>query len=396
MKNKPAHKTDRDLSFDLPSSAAGRFKPFCANVLGVNVDDAPCEQGIFMKQCLSIVFYATILFLLTNGIYLVKNIAFNTMIVIDMVPLYMMVASSLAMLLFIIFYKNYDSNPARYVLLAFYIMVIASVTVFMVSCNYHKIGLSISMCYLFVIMAAPTYKLSDTVLLCVLIAVGWFLPAILHYSDNYNLFKHFLLRFAIVAGFISVRLVFINRAADERRIKEISNAYVSLAFNDTMTGTLNKKALEAYRSYIVEKLSPEKVSLIIYDIDDFKSYNDHYSHVQGDRTLKLISERAIGVLNSPEQYLFRFGGEEFVALLPNVSESEATLIAVEMLKAIRSAEIFRNDLPGQSIVTASFGVAEGTKEELSDLSLFVKADKQLYAAKNGGKNSVAANNVIHN
>lgn len=72
-------------------TASARFKSFCANVLGEKVDEVPSEQSIFMRQSFSIVFFATILFTLTNGFYLVKNILFNTMITIDMIPLYMMV-----------------------------------------------------------------------------------------------------------------------------------------------------------------------------------------------------------------------------------------------------------------------------------------------------------------
>ena len=115
-----------------------------------------------MKQNFSVVFYASILFLLTNGFYLVKNVVLKTMIPIDMIPLYMMVAASLAMLAFVTAYKDYGSQLARFGLLAFYTVVIAGVTVFMVSCNYHNIGLSISTCYLFVIMVAPTYQALDT------------------------------------------------------------------------------------------------------------------------------------------------------------------------------------------------------------------------------------------
>lgn len=387
--------TVKDLSFESSTLASGRFKSFCKNILNINIDYVPPEQGIFMKQSFSIVFYATILFLLTNGFYLVKNIIFNTMIVIDMVPLYMMVASSALMLLFLIFYKKYDSLLSRFVLLAFYIMIIASVTVFMVSCNFHQIGLSISMCYLFIIMIAPTYKLSDSIILCVLITVSCYLPSVLPYSENYNLFKHFLLRFAIIAGFIAIRFVFLRQAASERRIKEMSHSFINLAFNDIMTGTLNKKAMETYRTFVSEKISPEKVSVIIYDIDNFKSYNDHYSHIKGDEVLKLVSECVVSVLEKADRYLFRFGGEEFVVILPNVDESHAQIIAYQLLESIRLAKIARNDLPDKSIVTASFGVACGTKEELNDLSILVKADKQLYVSKNGGKNCVAASNTVY-
>ena len=394
-KNKESRAAIKDLSSDVYAPATERFKKFSSSVLGVDIDDVPSEQSIFMKQCSSIVFYATILFLITNGFYLIKNLIFKTTIVIDMVPLYMMVASSAAMLFFLIFYKKHDSAPSRYALLFYYIIIIASVTVFMVSCNYHKIGLSISMCYLFVIMIAPTYKLSDTILVCVLILVSWYLPSILPYAENYNLFKHFLVRFAIIAGFISVRSVFIRQSVNERKIKEMSNAFINLAFNDVTTGTLNKKAMESYRAFVGEKLSPDKVSVIIYDIDNFKSYNDHYSHMQGDEALKHISESVTSVLEKTDLYLFRFGGEEFVVILPDAEENEAVRVSLEMLGAIRSAAISRNDLPQKNILTASFGVSSGTKEELSDLSLLMKADKQLYISKNSGKNSVAASNKIY-
>lgn len=385
----------KDLFRWSSNAAFARFKSFCDNVLGTKVDEVPTEQSIFMRQSLSIVFFATILFLMTNGFYLVKNIVFNTMIVIDMIPLYMMVASSVAMMIFLMLYKNHGSELSRYVLLAYYAVVIASVTIFMVSCNSHKIGLSISMCYLFVIMIAPTYKLFDTVLICVLILISWWLPGKLPYADNYNLFKHFLLRFSIVAGFIAVRTVFIRQSANERYITEMSNSFVKLAYNDMMTGTLNKKALETYCTFVAEKMMPEKVSVIIYDIDNFKSYNDNYSHMKGDEALRLVAESVVDVLKKSDRYLFRFGGEEFVAVLPDTDEDDAQRVASELLGAVRSAAIPRDDLPGKSIVTASFGVACGTSGELKNLSLIAKADKQLYVGKNGGKDCVAANGVIY-
>lgn len=371
-----------------------RFKSFCSNVLETAIDNVPSEESIFMKQSFSIIFFATFLFLLTNGFYCIKNIVTNEMIVIDMVPLYMMLAASLSMLFFLIFYKKYDSPISRFALLAFYTTVIASVTVFMVSCNFHSIGLSISMCYLFVIMIAPTYRLADTLAICAMIAIGWWLPGKLPYAENYNLFKHFLLRFSIVAGFIAIRSVFIRQSANERYISEMNNAFIKLAYNDMMTGALNKKAMETYCTFVTEKMMPEKVGVIIYDIDNFKSYNDNYSHMDGDKALKLISESVVKSLVKLDTYLFRFGGEEFVVILPNFSENETRLIAYELLETIRGTAVPRDDLPGKSIVTASFGVACGTSEELKTLSIAAEADRQLYICKNSGKDCVAANGVI--
>lgn len=134
------------LSCWISDIAFSRFRSFCNHVLGVRIGEFPSEQSIFMRQNFSIILCAAVLYLLTNGFYLVKHIIQKTMIPIDMIPLYMMVAASLAMLLFLALCKKYDSPLARFALLGYYTMIIASVTIFMVSCNFHGIGLSISMC----------------------------------------------------------------------------------------------------------------------------------------------------------------------------------------------------------------------------------------------------------
>ena len=342
-----------------------------------------------MKQNLSFMVYATILFLLTNGFYLVKNLQLRTTIPIDMAPLYMMVASSLAMLVFSLRCRRYGGQGARLALLAYYLVIIASVAVFMVSCNFHGIGLSISMCYLFVIMIAPPCQLADTVLVCLLIAVSWWLPKVLPYAENYDLFKHFLLRFSIVAGFLATRSVFLRQAGNERDLAELNRAYALLAYNDTVTGALTRKAMELYRVFLDEVLQPERVSGIICDIDDFKSYNDHYSHVAGDAVLKRVAGSMLAALERDDCYLFRFGGEEFAVLLPEVDEEEACRVARRLLEAVRAAAIPREDIPGSPIVTASFGVASGTPTEMRDRSLMIRADGQLYLCKSSGKNCVA-------
>ncbi len=259
------------LSCWISDIAFSRFRSFCNHVLGVRIGEFPSEQSIFMRQNFSIILCAAVLYLLTNGFYLVKHIIQKTMIPIDMIPLYMMVAASLAMLLFLALCKKYDSPLARFALLGYYTMIIASVTIFMVSCNFHGIGLSISMCYLFVIMIAPTYKTLDTVIICVLIGLSWWLPSRLPYAENYDLFKHFLLRFSIVVGFIAIRSIFLRQSRNERSIKEMTHSFIKLAYNDVMTGTLNRKAMETYCAFTAEKLAPETVSVIIYDVDDFKS-----------------------------------------------------------------------------------------------------------------------------
>ena len=117
--------------------------------------------------------------------------------------------------------------------------------------------------------------------------------------------------------------------------------------------------------------------------------------MKGDEALKRVAGSVVRVLERSDRYLFRFGGEEFVVVLPDAAEDEACRIAGELLEAVRAAAIPRNDLPGKSVVTASFGVACGSSRELRDLSVIAKADRQLYVCKNSGKDCVAASDVIY-
>ena len=106
-------------------------------------------------------------------------------------------------------------------------------------------------------MVAPTYQALDTAIVCLLIAVSWWLLGRLPYAENYDLFKHFLRVFPSLQGFISIQHIFICQSANERSVKEMSNAFVRLAYNDVMTGTLNKKgAGDLLRVCHAEKLTP--------------------------------------------------------------------------------------------------------------------------------------------
>ena len=81
-------------------------------------------------------------------------------------------------------------------------------------------------------------------------------------------------------------------------------------------------------------MRPAEVSVIIYDIDNFKSYNDHYSHIKGDAVLKRVAESVVKVLERHDSYLFRFGGEEFVVVLPYVDMDGAMATAERLRKYI--------------------------------------------------------------
>ncbi|VAW96085.1 diguanylate cyclase/phosphodiesterase (GGDEF & EAL domains) with PAS/PAC sensor(s) [hydrothermal vent metagenome] len=159
-----------------------------------------------------------------------------------------------------------------------------------------------------------------------------------------------------------------------------------LAYRDVLTGIPNR---QAYEERIAEEIARcrrygSRLCMIVWDVDKFKAVNDNYGHAAGDRVLKVVS----GILNKQTRgtdFLARFGGEEFVMLLPE-TDIDATLIVAEKLRVTISETAFHfrdNEVP----VTISGGIAELVKDETAN-SLFERTDKALYEAKENGRNRI--------
>ena len=169
------------------------------------------------------------------------------------------------------------------------------------------------------------------------------------------------------------------------------NAYDKLnleANTDLHTGCYNKayfnKSLES--EYKKSRLTGSPLSLIIFDLDHFKKLNDNYGHDAGDYVLKEMAH-IVRINGVREQDIFgRYGGEEFVILLPQTNLKQAFEIA-ERLRKLVEAHVFTYDsqrLP----VTASVGVADYRKGVQTALDLFKRADAAVYKSKENGRNQV--------
>ena len=156
---------------------------------------------------------------------------------------------------------------------------------------------------------------------------------------------------------------------------------------DPLTGALNRRAfsLIAERELGRSHRYDEPLSLLIMDLDNFKRVNDHFGHDAGDALLRRFVSIADETLHN-DDFLFRFGGEEFVALLPNTSAEQA-LVAAERVRitfADLELEEISNDVRTCPI-SVSIGTAELNEEE--DIhNLLRRADVALYTAKNMGRN----------
>jgi diguanylate cyclase (GGDEF)-like protein len=120
----------------------------------------------------------------------------------------------------------------------------------------------------------------------------------------------------------------------------------------------------------------------------FQASHDRYGHAAGDLCLKRVAAILAAELRGPEDHAIRYGGEEFLVLLPNTSMVDAMRVAERMRVAIERAAVPNEGCGPRGIATASFGVASAGVTELTAAELIAAADNALYAAKRNGRNQV--------
>ncbi len=190
-----------------------------------------------------------------------------------------------------------------------------------------------------------------------------------------------------------VRLVVENRMllADLRRkneeLEQLNRAIRELAVRDGLTGLYN------YR-YFQEMLRAETArserhnrpaSVLMIDVDNFKTYNDTHGHVMGDEVLRALA-RILGERARRTDMVARYGGEEFVILLPETSREAAQTVAESLLERVANHPFPKGDTQPLGRVTISVGLAEFPRDASDARGLIENADKALYRSKSEGRN----------
>ena len=183
-----------------------------------------------------------------------------------------------------------------------------------------------------------------------------------------------------------------RRKAREQELQALKDKFELLSNLDGLTHIANRRRFD--KAYAVEWLRARRdqrpLSILMIDIDHFKKYNDTYGHLQGDSCLRAVARAVAGSMHRPADLAARFGGEEFVALLPNTDASGALAIARQVQQLVEELELEHASSGVSPLVTVSVGVACALPgQDMDPDALIHAADTALYTAKNTGRNRIA-------
>ncbi|MDO6763283.1 sensor domain-containing diguanylate cyclase [Agarivorans sp. 1_MG-2023] len=179
----------------------------------------------------------------------------------------------------------------------------------------------------------------------------------------------------------SVMMDVTQQHQDQRRLEFQAN-------HDSLTGLMNRRSMSKtlIEEYAVSKRSLQPLCCILLDIDNFKQINDQYGHSAGDEALRIFAIESLKVLRNGD-YLSRWGGEEFLLLLPNTLQEQALIIANRVREHLASFKV-EAEASVKFSATVSMGLAMLTAYDVSPEALVARADSALYLAKEKGKNRV--------
>lgn len=184
-----------------------------------------------------------------------------------------------------------------------------------------------------------------------------------------------------------------ERKRTEEKLIRLQKELEDLSFKDGLTGVANRRMFDAVleMEWGNARRQLQPLSLILLDIDFFKQYNDHFGHLQGDDCLKRVANALTQAATRPRDFIARFGGEEFVLVLPETDAEAAAKVAERCRHAIAREHIANPHSPIGKHLTVSMGVGTmvpGYRDEM--LAFVEEVDRRLYQAKQQGRDCVVA------
>lgn len=196
---------------------------------------------------------------------------------------------------------------------------------------------------------------------------------------------------------IKAKIRAMERISDMRdQLNQLNTELETLSQLDSLTQIYNRRTFNeiAQQLWLVAARQQLPISALMIDVDHFKLYNDHYGHPAGDTCLKKVSSIIKTCLHRPADLIGRYGGEEFIVLLPETDINGAFRVAEEINKAIEAEGLQHEASPTKGYVTVSVGGASCSRTKGHSLEELIKtADRALYKAKRSGRNRALVDEV---
>jgi diguanylate cyclase (GGDEF)-like protein/PAS domain S-box-containing protein len=186
-----------------------------------------------------------------------------------------------------------------------------------------------------------------------------------------------------------------ERKKNEEELLRLQKELETLSYKDGLTGVANRRMFDSIMEveWTNARRNTQPLSVILLDIDYFKQYNDHYGHIQGDECLKRVGQSLSAAAARTRDFFARFGGEEFVLVLPETDAESAKKVAERCRNLIFKEQIPHEKSLVSQILTISIGVGTIIPSQKDEPIAFIEqVDKLLYQAKQSGRNCVVNGN----
>ncbi|MET0356379.1 MAG: diguanylate cyclase [Cellvibrio sp.] len=201
----------------------------------------------------------------------------------------------------------------------------------------------------------------------------------------------------VSAMIIKAKIRAMERITEMRdQLNQLNAELEALSQLDSLTQTYNRRTFNemAQQQWLLAARQQNSISVLMIDVDHFKLFNDHYGHPAGDVCLKKITQAIRECLNRPFDLLGRYGGEEFVVLLPETDSAGAMRVAQSINAALEKVALRHEVSPTHRYVTVSIGGASCLQTLSYSLEELIKrADRALYKAKHSGRNRALVDDI---
>lgn len=344
------------------------------------------KNYIFNLDCY-VMDVASVLMLLVNIFWFVVNFIKRTPVrsTVSYLGIIHGIIFPVVTLLFLMKRKPDNYSWTRVLVIVFHLFVIAMTTFLNLHIGTTSSGIPLSMFWLLICALVPMISLVDSAIVMLVLFLSTFLPnLILFGSGNVN-WNNLMVAVCIIASYFGFRLFAISNS-------RLIQALALTSYYDHQTGVLNKRALKEYLANVKNK-NVTRIGVMLYDIDDFKAYNDKYSHEQGDKMLLEISDIVSMFLKGEGAMVFRHGGGDFVAIMEDISDDRLLKVALKAKEIVEDMKIERNDGTIRKYVTITVGCASANLDD--NVDILSDVDTQRVIGKKGTKDCVVFNGRIY-